>query len=102
MTGPASRRAVDPDALVQFITAHESYRVDGTPQRRRLYINGVPVSDNDARTIRRWRAGKIEGVTIPAAAALLRRYGLTPFQFAAWCGTLYIRPTLRGSIRASD
>jgi hypothetical protein len=102
VNGPASRRAVDPDALVDYLTAKQHYVEDGTPKRRRLCINGIPVSANDARMIRRWRSGRIEGITVGAAAALLRRYDLTPFQYAAWCATLGRRPTIRGSIRESD
>ena len=40
-------------------------------------INGHPISDNDARMIRRWRVGKIQGVTQKSADALLQRYQLT-------------------------
>lgn len=103
MSGPATRRAVNPEPFVDFITGLESYVMDDRPPRRkRLCINGIPVSDTDARMIRRWRSGKIEGITVEAAAALLRRYGKTPFQFAAWCATLHLAPTLRGSIREDD
>lgn len=102
MNGPASRRAVNPDAFVAYLTSLESYMVDGEPRRRRLCINGKPVSESDARMIRRWRAGGIEGITVTAAAALLRRYDKTPFQFAAWCVIVRQAPTIRGSIRESD
>lgn len=102
MNGPAAKRAVNPDAFVAYLTSLESYVVDGEPRRRRLCINRIPVSESDARVIRRWRAGDIEGITVASAAQLLRRYGKTPFQFTAWCATLHYKPTIRGSIRASD
>jgi hypothetical protein len=103
MNGPASKRAVNPGPFVDYITSLESYRMDDrAPRRRRLCINGIPVSETDARMIRRWRTGKIEGITVEAAAALLRRYDKTPFQFAAWCATLHVAPTIRGSLRDDD
>jgi hypothetical protein len=102
VNGPAARRAVNPEAFVAYLTSLESYVVDGVPRRRRLCINGIPVSEADARMIRRWRSGRIEGITVGAAAALLRRYGKTPLQFASWCAILHEAPTIRGSIRESD
>lgn len=98
MNGPAAKRAVNPEAFVDFLTAKEHYRVDGLPRRRRLCINGVWVSENDARMIRRWRSGKIEGITLDAATAMLQRYNLTLLQYAAWCGTLHVAPMLRGQL----
>jgi len=102
MNGPAARRAFDPDHFEAYLAGKSSYVTDGTPRRRRLCINGTPVSESDARMIRRWRTGQIEGITIEAGAALLRRYGLTPRQYAAWCAKLSYPPMLRGILRDSD
>jgi hypothetical protein len=68
---------INPASLVYMIDDHSDYITSGTPKRRRLCINGIAVSETDARMIRRWRAGKIKGVTIKSADALLHRYGLT-------------------------
>lgn len=70
------RTSVDPTELVAQLDAHSEYVTGGHPVRTRLHINGVPVSDTDARMIRRWRAGKIKGVTAKAADAMLQRYRL--------------------------
>lgn len=102
MNGPAARRAVNPEPFVAYLTSLENYIVDGEPRRRRLCINGIPVSESDARMIRRWRKGDIEGITVAAAAQLLRRYGKTPFQYSSWCAMLHYEPTIRGAIRESD
>ena len=66
----------EPGRLVGYIDAHSGYVTSGTPKRRRLTINGIAVSETDARMIRRWRAGKIQGVTAKSADALLKRYRL--------------------------
>jgi hypothetical protein len=102
MKGPAGRRAVNPDALCAYLTAQQRYVEGGKPNRRRLTINGVPVSESDARMIRRWRQGNIKGSTVPAAVALLRRYNLAPLKFAAWCAILHYKPMLRGRELDSD
>jgi hypothetical protein len=102
VNGPAARRAIHPCNFVAYLDAKSSYIIDGPPRRRRLCINGIPVTPADARMIRRWRQGNIEGITIPCGAALLRRYSLTPLQFSAWCAILHLVPTIRGSLRESD
>ncbi len=70
------RTTVAPWHLVALLDAHSDYRTGGHPRRRRLCINGIAVTDTDARMIRRWRAGKIQGVTAKTANALLSRYNL--------------------------
>lgn len=100
--GPTARRAINPDAFLAYITAKESYIEDGTPKRKRLCINRIPVSDSDARMIRRWRQGNIQAISIPSGAALLRRYSLTPLTFTRWCAILHMDPMLRGDFRADD
>jgi hypothetical protein len=72
--GPKTQ--VDPAVLVEYLDKRSSYVTGGTPKRRRLTINCIPVSETDARMIRRWRAGKIQGVTQKSADALLARYNL--------------------------
>ncbi len=70
------RTSVDPEELVGCLDDASTYVVGGTPNRRRLCINGIPISASDQRMIRRWRAGKIQGVTAKSANALLARYNL--------------------------
>jgi hypothetical protein len=65
-----------PDELVALLDAHTTYVVSGYPYRRRRCINGIAVSETDARMIRRWRAGTIRGVTATSAEGLLKRYRL--------------------------
>jgi hypothetical protein len=67
---------VDADVLVDFLDDHSDYETSGRPCRTRKTINGVPVSESDARMIRRWRAGTYKGVTKLSALALLRRHNL--------------------------
>ncbi len=70
------RTTVAPFQLVALLDAHSDYRTGDIPKRRRLCINGIAVTETDARMIRRWRAGKIQGVTAKSANALLSRYNL--------------------------
>jgi hypothetical protein len=72
---------IDPAALVAFLDARSEHRAGGVPNRLRKFINGVAVSETDARMIRRWRAGKIAGVTESSARALLRRHNIDPKEF---------------------
>lgn len=67
---------LEPARLVELIDRHSEYVVSGHPRRRRLCINGIPITDTDARMIRRWRTGTIKGVTLKSADALLERYDL--------------------------
>ncbi len=77
--GPKARIA--PGHLVEFLDTRSEHRTDGVPCRTRKFINGTPVSETDARMIRRWRAGKIQGVTESSARALLRRHNINPREF---------------------
>lgn len=72
------RTIIEPAILLELLDDHAEYVVGGHPVRRRLHINGVPVGDSDARMIRRWRAGTIQGVTAKSANALLQRHRLDP------------------------
>lgn len=75
--GPAANLALSPAVLVAFIDDASQLVTDGIPRRQRLHINCRPVSANDARVIRRWRSGSINGVTKGAAEKLLATYGMT-------------------------
>ncbi len=77
--GPKAR--IRPGHLVEFLDTRSEHRVDGVPRRHRKYINGVTVSETDARMIRRWRKGQIRGVTESSAHALLRRHNINPREF---------------------
>jgi hypothetical protein len=98
--GPASRNAINPAALVAFIDAWTEHVFDGYPKRTRLKINGTPITETDARMVRRWRKGDIKGVTIFSAEALLERHGLALPQFAVYCEQLDppLQSTLRGKL----
>lgn len=97
--GPCSRVAIDQAVLGEFLDYHTTYRVGGTPQRRRRYINGKRVKDPDSRTIRRWKAGVLGGATERAVRALLRRHDLTLADFKAYCAVRDIVPTTRGTLK---
>lgn len=78
-SGP--RAKVNPAELVAFLDARSDTRAGGTPNRIRKFINNTVVSETDARMIRRWRAGTIQGVTESSARALLRRHNINPREF---------------------
>lgn len=78
MSRGGPKAPVLPAAIVAQLDHHSTYEVTGHPRRRRLHINGIPVADNDARMIRRWRSGTIKGVTVKSANALLARHNLSP------------------------
>lgn len=83
--GPTSRFAYDPQILVQYLDAHADYLETGSPVRRKRVINRVPVeADTDARVIRRWRSGAIEGVTRKAADKLLTKFNLSTDGLEMW------------------
>lgn len=83
--GPTSRFAYDPATLVAYLDAQTDYVTQGEPTRTRRVIGLVPVDpDTDARVIRRWRSGVIEGVTKAAAARLLEKFGLTTDTYEWW------------------
>lgn len=96
--GPASRVAVDPAALLGYVDSLAAYHVGGYPVRRRLCIHGTPIRENDARMIRRWRSGTIEGVTVKSTEGMLGRYGLGLHDFVTYCHRHRIKPTIRGGI----
>ena len=97
--GRAARQAVDAKVLVDFLDAHSVYRTDGNPCRRRRYVNGVCLDqDNSARIIRRWR-NKIEGVTPQAAARLLKQVNLSLDDLASWANNEGRQHVLRGAIK---
>lgn len=75
------KTTIAPAVLLAFLDARSEHRRGGTPNRERKFINGVAVRENDARMIRRWRAGKIAGVTESSARALLRRHNINPKEF---------------------
>lgn len=77
MRGRAARQAIDPESLIVYINDHASTATSGSPRRTRKLINGIPITTNDNRTLRRWASGSIEGVTLAAAEAFLHRYELT-------------------------
>lgn len=81
MSRRGPRATVSPAELVAFLDTHSVTRTGGTPNRLRKFINGVAVSETDARMIRRWRAGTIQGVTESSARALLRRFNINPREF---------------------
>lgn len=95
---PTSRVAIDPAVLVDFLKSWSHYSVGGRPHRERLYINGTRIEENDARMIRRWRAGSIRGVTVKSARALLGRYGLTLDMLAVYAQQHDASPTTRGAL----
>lgn len=97
--GRAARIALDAKVLVDFIDAHTVYRTDGNPTRRRRYVNGVCLhQDNAARIIRRWRS-KIEGVTPQAADRLLEQCNLSLNDLASWAQEQGRQHVLRGAIK---
>ena len=96
--GPASRVAIDPAVFVAYIDEVSAYHVGGYPVRRRLCIHGTPVLENDARMIRRWRTGKIEGITVRSAEDMLGRYGLSLADYITNCQRLNVKPTIRGGL----
>jgi hypothetical protein len=71
----------DPAALVRFLDERSAHTTGGHPVRLRKTINGQPISETDARMIRRWRKGDIKAVTEPSARALLRRFKINPKEF---------------------
>ena len=77
MSRGGPKAPVKPSVLVAFLDSWSEYRVSGHPRRNRLYINGTPITDHDARMIRRWRSGTIAGVTLKTTRTLLDRYSLT-------------------------
>lgn len=78
MRGPAARFAYSAADLVALLDQHTTYELGGYPSRKRRLINGVVIDqDTDARVIRRWRSGRIEGVTKAAAERLLGKVNLT-------------------------
>lgn len=97
--GRAARVAVDSKVLVDFIDHHTTYRTDGNPRRKRRFINGVCLhQDNGARIIRRWRS-KIEGVTPQAADRLLEQCNLTLDDLSSWAQSQGREYLLRGAIK---
>lgn len=83
--GPTSRFAYDPTVVVRYLDDNSEYILSGEPTRRRRCINGIPVDpDTDARVIRRWRSGQIEGVTRKAADRLLTKFGLSAHDLELW------------------
>jgi hypothetical protein len=80
MSRGGPKAPINPAHLVALLDEHSTYEVLGHPRRRRLLVNGIPVADNDARMIRRWRAGTIKGVTVKSANALLARHNLNPIR----------------------
>jgi len=97
--GPAARFAYDPAVLVAYLDVASGYLNGGNPRRRRLHINLRSVSDSDRRVIRRWRSGKIAGVTADSATALLERYGLPIDLFVTWAQGQGCEPVLRGQMK---
>lgn len=78
MRGRAARFAYSAADLVALLDSHTTYELGGTPRRKRRLINGVALDqDTDARIIRRWRSGQIEGVTKAAAERMLGKVGLS-------------------------
>ena len=98
--GPAARNAINPAALVSFIDEWSEHVFDGYPKRTRLKVNGTPISETDARMVRRWRKGEIKGVTLWSAGALLERHGLTLSMYGIYCTeqTEPLQSTLRGKL----
>lgn len=96
--GPASRNAINPAALVSFVDAWSEYMNGGYPRRNRLLVNGTPITETDARMVRRWRKGDIEGVTLKSARTLLDRYGLTFDMLVTYCDQTEQSHLLRGSL----
>lgn len=96
--GPAARVAIDPAVFVGYIDSLSAYHVGGFPRRRRLCIQGTAVLENDARMIRRWRTGKIEGITVRSAEDLLGRYGLSLADYSTYCYRGNLNPTIRGGL----
>ena len=75
------KASVDPARLVRILDGFSYHEVGGHPVLLRKFINGQAVSETDARMIRRWRAGTIQGVTKSSARAILRRHNLDPRGF---------------------
>jgi hypothetical protein len=70
------RGTIDPAAFVAFLDEHTTVTRGGHPPRARKCINGVPITPNDNRVLRRWRSGAIKHITQQAADAFRARYGL--------------------------
>lgn len=99
MRGSTAKAAVDPVTLVAFLDERTTYVVDGIPPRKTRRLNGKRVSqDLDARIIRRWRSGRFEGVTVPAAKALLSRYDLPIKELQDFATNNNRRLMLRGEL----
>lgn len=98
--GRAARFAYDPKVIVAFLDHHTTRERCGTPTRMRRLINGKSITqDVDARTIRRWRQGRIEGATREAVKRIFRRTGLTLQEFHDWAEANNLDPVLRDTDR---
>jgi len=94
--GRGNRFAYDARTFVAFLDSETEYILDGVPARLRRSINFTPIDqDTDARSIRRWRSGRVAGVTKPAAERLLMKVGLTLGDYTAWANARRLNPILR-------
>lgn len=83
--GRAARVAVDPETFISFLDTNTAVVTGGSPRRTRRVLNGHTIDQaNDGRMIRRWRSGRIEGITKQSAENFLGRYGLTLQDFVLW------------------
>lgn len=72
--GAAGAGGINPLAVIHFLdTRLHTVQRKG---RDRLALNGSVVSDNDKRTMRRWRRNT-KGINEQAFVRFLNRYGLT-------------------------
>lgn len=96
--GCTARFAIDAPTLIRFLNAHSDYHSSGFPRRTFRRINGVAVSKNDARLIRRWKANG-GTVTRRSAERLLGNHNLTLDAVVAWTTRGKRRnPILRGEL----
>jgi hypothetical protein len=72
--GAAGLRALNPDAVVEFLDAH-SAMVPTESGRQTKVLNGYRLNPDDARVIRRWR-NQAKGVSVKGMTRMMDRYGL--------------------------
>lgn len=77
--GRAGRRAVRAEAVVKFL---DHYTYEDEHGRKR--INGIALTDNQRRQIRRWRNGDTEHVNAAALLRLLHELDFNLPWFQGW------------------
>lgn len=87
--GAAGRRGVPASTLIAFLDAYTYEGFNPTlppPQNQRAKrINGIIIPTSIQRSIRRWRNGQVEHISVRGLAHVLDTFGFTLVWFHQWC-----------------